>query len=81
MKATARDLRFHSKEILESISRGEEVTITYRGKDHAKVIPLNQNVNSRFEKNGLFGIWKDHARIKNVSRYLRRLRQGRFYVD
>ena len=31
MKATAKDLRFHSREILESVLRGEEVTITYRG--------------------------------------------------
>ncbi len=40
MKATAKDLRFHSKEILETVMRGEEVTITYRGKPSAKIIPM-----------------------------------------
>ena len=32
MKATAKDLRFHSKELLDTVNRGEEVVITYRGK-------------------------------------------------
>ena len=80
MKATARDLRFHSKEILESISRGEEVTITYRGKAHAKMIPLKNNEKSKSGINELFGIWKDYDQIKNVKQYLRRLRKGRFYA-
>ena len=81
MKATARDLRFHSKEILESISRGEEVTITYRGKARAKMIPMNNNKKTKLEKNELFGIWNNYDRVKNVNRYLRRLRKGRFYAD
>ena len=81
MKATARDLRFHSKEILESISRGEEVIITYRGKARAKIIPLENNEKSKTEKNELFGIWQDNDNIKNVNQYLRRLRKGRFYAD
>ncbi|MBS1249294.1 MAG: hypothetical protein MAG431_00870 [Chloroflexi bacterium] len=29
MLATAKDLRFKMKELLETISRGEEITITY----------------------------------------------------
>jgi len=81
MKATAKDLRFHSKEILESISRGEEVIITYRGKARAKIIPLENNEKSKTEKNELFGIWQDNDNIKNVNQYLRRLRKGRFYAD
>ncbi len=32
MKATAKELRFHTKELLDTVSRGEEVTIIYRGK-------------------------------------------------
>lgn len=81
MKATAKDLRFHSKEILESISRGEEVIITYRGKARAKIIPLENKEKSKIEKNELFGIWRDNDNIKNVNQYLRRLRKGRFYAD
>ena len=43
MKATAKDLRFHSKEILDTVSRGEEVIITFRGKPRAKLVPVNDN--------------------------------------
>ncbi len=42
MKATAKDLRFYAKELLESANRGEEVIITYRGKPYAKLVPLNK---------------------------------------
>ena len=41
MQATAKDLRFHTKAILESISRGEEIVITYRGKPYARLIPFH----------------------------------------
>jgi len=40
MKTTAKDLRFHIKEFLETVIRGEEVEITMRGKPVAKLIPI-----------------------------------------
>ena len=40
MKATAKQLRFHCGEILDAVSRGEEVIITYRGKPRAKLCKL-----------------------------------------
>lgn len=39
MKATAKDLRFHSKELLDTVNSGEEVIITYRGNPCAKLVP------------------------------------------
>jgi prevent-host-death family protein len=39
MVTTAKKLRFHTKELLESVSRGEEVVITMRGKPYAKLVP------------------------------------------
>jgi len=42
MKATAKDLRFHSKELIDSVSRGEEVVITFRGKPCAKLVPYQE---------------------------------------
>jgi prevent-host-death family protein len=39
MKTTAKDLRFNSKELLDTVNRGEEVIITFRGKPCAKPIP------------------------------------------
>ena len=78
MKATAKDLRFHSKEILESVMRGEEVTITYRGKPSAKIIPVNKQKSVSSIQHNLFGIWADHADSENVNKYVRKLREGRF---
>jgi prevent-host-death family protein len=37
-----KDLRFYSKNLLDVVSRGEEVIITYRGKPCAKLAPLNE---------------------------------------
>ena len=80
MQATAKDLRFHSKELLESILRGEEVIITYRGKPTAKLVPLdyNENNNHTIEENELFGIWKDKEDITDVDEYVRNIRKRRF---
>lgn len=77
MKATAKDLRFHSSELLAAVSRGEEVVITYRGKPCAKLVPyINEGKN--IYKGELFGIWKDHKNAKEVEKYVRNLRKGRF---
>ena len=79
MKATAKDLRFHSKEILDTVSRGEEVIITYRGKAQAKIIPLDiDTVTKDHDKSTLFGIWRDHPDSGNVNQYIRNIRKGRF---
>lgn len=79
MKATAKDLRFHSKELLESVNRGEEVVITYRGKPWAKLIPYRKRDKKSLEKgNDLFGIWKDNDAVENVNEYVRDTRKGRF---
>ncbi len=77
MKATEKDLRFHSKELIDTVSRGEEVIITYRGKPAAKMIPVKNDVKNK-KNNELFGIWKDNNKIKDVSQYIRKIRKGRF---
>lgn len=77
MKATAKDLRFNSKGLIDSVNRGEEVIITFRGKPCAKLVPY-QEIKRQTEKNELFGIWQDNDRIQNVDEYVRNLRKGRF---
>lgn len=77
MNATAKDLRFHSSELLETVNRGEEVVITRRGKPCAKLIPFPVMA-SKSEKNQLFGIWRDNNATQNVDEYVRTLRKGRF---
>ncbi|MGA8180972.1 MAG: type II toxin-antitoxin system prevent-host-death family antitoxin [Desulfobacterales bacterium] len=77
MKATAKDLRFNSKELLDTVNRGEEVVITFRGKPCAKLIPY-VGENKQNTTNELFGIWKDNDLVQNVDEYVRGLRKGRF---
>ena len=76
MKATAKDLRFQSRELLNTVNRGEEVVITYRGKPCAKLVPY-QNEGKKNKEDELFGIWKDHEDIQNIDEYVRNLRKGR----
>ena len=77
MKATAKDLRFNSKGLLDTVNRGEEVIITFRGKPCAKLIPYTEKKNETV-KNQLFGIWKDNDMVQDVDKYVRGLRKGRF---
>ena len=80
MKATAKDLRFHTRELLDTVNRGEEVIITYRGRPCARLVPVEQGFKNEKEnnKNELFGIWKDNPDVKDVDKYVRKLRKGRF---
>jgi len=77
MKATAKDLRFNSKELLDSVGRGEEVVITFRGKPCAKLVPYEEE-NGQDIRNELFGIWKDNSMAQDVEGYVRGLRKRRF---
>ena len=78
MKATARDLRFHSRELLETVRRGEEVVITYRGKPCARLVPFEEESGADADAGRrLFGIWRDHDDSRDVEAYVRELRKGR----
>ena len=80
MQATAKDLRFHSTELLNTVKRGEEVIITYRGKPCAKLIPIDEECEP-IVQNELFGIWKDNNQTEDVENYVRVLRKGRLNVS
>jgi len=75
MKATAKDLRFHSRELLDTVSRGEEVVITFRGKPCAKLVPFHDTKKTKGDE--LFGIWKNNDTVKDVEEYVRNVRKGR----
>lgn len=76
MHATAKDLRFNSKELLDTVKRGEEVVISFRGKPCAKLVPY-QEAKKQPEKNDLFGMWQDNDATRDVEEYARTLRQAR----
>lgn len=80
MKATAKNLRFQTNDLLNSVKRGEEVIISYHGKDCAKLVPLDDEV-VHDSIDELFGIWKDDTKTENVDEYVRNLRKDRTHVD
>lgn len=83
MKATAKELRIHSKELLDAVSRGENVIITFRGKPCAKLVPYENGNKADGEnakkENDLFGIWADRDDMESVEDFVRNLRKNRFF--
>ena len=69
MEVTAKDLRTQTKRVLESVERGEEVIITYRGEARAKVVALDPTP-QRVRGEELFGIWKDNEDVQDVEAYI-----------
>ena len=78
MRASAKELRSKSHKLLEAVSRGEEVVITYRGKARARITRYKNAQDTRVEKHALFGMWADNSQVADVDRYVRDLRKGRF---
>ena len=79
MKATAKDLRIHTKRILEAVERGEEVIVTRRNKPCAKLVSLKSEgrASRQPKRQPLFGIWKHYRATRNVASYVDSLRSGR----
>ena len=57
MEATTNDLRSRTKDLLDTVNKGEEVVITYHGKPCAKLVPY---LEARAESSGneLFRFWR-----------------------
>lgn len=78
MEVTAKELRIHPGKIIELVSRGIEVIITYRGKKLAKLIPFEEDLVTH--ENGtdeIFGLWKNHPAALSVEEEVRSARKGR----
>ncbi|MBT4267064.1 MAG: type II toxin-antitoxin system prevent-host-death family antitoxin [Deltaproteobacteria bacterium] len=78
MQATSKDLRFHTKEILDAAMRGEEVIITFHGKPYAKIVPIAES-NQENKQNEFCGMWKDRTDMDDVKGYVRNLRKRRSF--
>jgi hypothetical protein len=64
MYSTAKELRFHTKELLES--------------PYAKLVPIKETKKEFDKANELFGIWENRADLEDVNSYVRNIRRGRF---
>jgi prevent-host-death family protein len=79
MEITTKQLRIQPGRIISQVNNGQEITITYRGKACAKIIPMNnrKSINLDESDDELFGIWKDRKDMENVEQYIRNVRKGR----
>ncbi len=75
--ATARELRNRAASILETVSKGNEVVITKRGKSIAVLKPFAGSSKKEFTPVG-FGLWKNRRDLKDVSGWIENRRKERF---
>lgn len=80
MKASVLDIRKNMKGVLSAIERNEKVTLTYRGKDKAYIVPCEQPAKKFVVKeHPAFGMWGDQGDVEEVDVLVRRLRKGRSF--
>jgi antitoxin (DNA-binding transcriptional repressor) of toxin-antitoxin stability system len=80
MNATVLDLRKNMKDVLAALDRNEKVTLTYRGRKKAVIIPCdNDEKQIPVKEHPAFGIWADREDMKDVSKFVRNLRKGRSF--
>ncbi|MCL2044207.1 MAG: type II toxin-antitoxin system prevent-host-death family antitoxin [Treponema sp.] len=81
MKISTKQLRMEPGRIISMVNDGLDITITYRGKSSAKLIPVTKKKSVNTEegdtKNELFGLWKNRQETVNVGEYVRNIRRGR----
>jgi prevent-host-death family protein len=75
--ATAKDLRYKTSLLLDEVRQGQSVTITYRGKSIAVLVPIDDVPPKDLKLTG-FGMWKGRKDNRNVEQWLKKLRQPRF---
>lgn len=81
MQATIVDLRYRTKDVLRAVERGETVTVLYRGKERARILPVaGKRPAARLDAAEAFGLWKDREDLRDVRAYLRELRHGRLHA-
>lgn len=80
MKASIVDLRYRMKDVLKALDRGEPVTVLYRGKEKARLVPISEEKpKMRVEDHPAWGMWKDREDMKDPSEWVRKLRSQQRY--
>ena len=85
MEITIKQLRIEPGRIISQAANGQEITVTYRGKKRAKIVPITNRSDFVSEKaideydspDELFGIWRDRKDTENVEEFVRNMRKGR----
>jgi prevent-host-death family protein len=78
MNVSTKELRIQPGRIIDQVVNGEEITVTFRGKALAKIIPISE-VDSDLadQEDSIFGMWNSHDQKENVDAMVREMRQGR----
>jgi len=78
MKASVRQLRIQSKLIMGEIARGNKVTVTYRGKNFAKIVPFEKKTSHKTQRPpDVFGMWKSNKKVKSIKKFIDTIRGSR----
>lgn len=78
MEVTTKELRIQPGKIIDQVSLGQEITISYRGKPLAKIVPLSRPT-ADDEGDSMFGLWKEHENTVSVEDQVRTIRKGRLF--
>lgn len=80
MKASVLDLRKKMKNIINAIDRNEIVTLTYRGKEKAKIYPVSVRKEKNYNvfEDPAFGMWKKRKDMKDPIKYIKKRRKSRY---
>jgi antitoxin (DNA-binding transcriptional repressor) of toxin-antitoxin stability system len=63
------------KDVLRAIDRGETVSVLYRGKERARLVPVPEEKPIRAEDTPACGMWKDRKDMADPVAYIRRMRE------
>ncbi|MDX1971251.1 MAG: type II toxin-antitoxin system prevent-host-death family antitoxin [Candidatus Sumerlaeia bacterium] len=79
MKMTFLELRRNPSKLLEALERNEEVTISRRGREIARILPAGKTGSDEaVNTHPAFGMWGEKEEVGDPSAYVRQLRKGRY---
>lgn len=78
MEVTTKELRIHPGKILDQVLNGDDVTVTFRGKRLARIVPFEQEETDE-SADGIFGMWADHQDGSSVDETVRQIRRSRTF--
>lgn len=78
VKITLLEMRRNPGKIVEAIERNETVTLSKRGKDIARIVPLARTASKlSLRDDPAVGIWDDRSDMTNPTAYVRNARKPR----
>jgi prevent-host-death family protein len=77
MEVSTKELRIQPGRIIDQVVNGEEVTVTFRGKALARIVPIIGKETKASEDEEIFGMWKNHGDGLTVDQEVREMREGR----